>query len=58
MALKAKLKLILTADDVTIAESDDPRIWQAAFEAIQGADIEDSLGVAGKRQELLERLDL
>ena len=52
MALKAKLKLILTADDVTIAESDDPRIWQAAFEAIQGADIEDSLGAAGKRQEL------
>jgi hypothetical protein len=36
MALKATLKLILTADDVVVAESDDPRIWQAALQAIQG----------------------
>ncbi len=35
MALKARLTLILKADDVTVAESDDPEIWQAAFEAIQ-----------------------
>jgi len=35
MAIKARLTLILKADDVTVAESDDPEIWQAAFEAIQ-----------------------
>jgi len=36
MALKARLKLVLMADEVTIAESEDPQIWQAAFQAIQG----------------------
>jgi hypothetical protein len=36
MVLKARLKLVLMADDVTIAESDDPRVWQAAFLAVQG----------------------
>jgi len=35
MVIKARLMLILKADDVTVAESDDPEIWQAAFEAIQ-----------------------
>jgi len=35
MAIKARLKLILKADDVTIAESEDPEIWKAAFDAIQ-----------------------
>lgn len=44
MAIKAQLKLILQADDVVIAESDDARIWQAAFQAIQGADVEEVLG--------------
>ena len=47
MAIKAQLKLILQADDVVIAESDDPRIWQAAFQAIQGADVEEVLGRNG-----------
>ena len=36
MALRAKLRLVLMADEVTIAETDDPQIWQAAFQAIQG----------------------
>jgi len=36
MALKARLKLVLMAEDVVIAETDDPQIWQAAFQAIQG----------------------
>jgi len=36
MAIKATLTLILKADDVVIAESDDAQIWQAAFQAIQG----------------------
>ncbi|MFC2078600.1 hypothetical protein ACFLSZ_01315 [Candidatus Bipolaricaulota bacterium] len=44
MAIKAKLKLLLTADDVVVAESDDPQIWQAAFQAIQGANVEQVLG--------------
>lgn len=44
MVIKAQLKLILTADDVVIAESDDAKIWQAALQAIQGADIEQVLG--------------
>ncbi len=35
MAITARLKLILKADDVTVAESEDPEIWKAAFEAIQ-----------------------
>jgi len=35
MAIKARLMLILKADDVTVAESDDPEIWAAAFDAIQ-----------------------
>lgn len=35
MAIKARLTLILKADDVTVAESEDPEIWKAAFEAIQ-----------------------
>ncbi len=35
MVIKARLKLILKADDVTVAESEDPEIWKAAFEAIQ-----------------------
>ncbi len=38
MALKARLKLMLMADDVVVAESDDAHIWQAAFRAIQGND--------------------
>ncbi len=36
MAIKARLKLRLLADDVIVAESDDPQVWQAAFQAIQG----------------------
>jgi len=36
MALRARLKLTLTADDVIVAETEDPQIWQAAFLAIQG----------------------
>jgi len=51
MAIKARLKLILTADDVVIAESDDPKIWQAAFQAIQGANIEQVLGVKNPDQD-------
>jgi len=38
MVLKARLKLLLMADDVVIAETDDAKIWQAAFQAIQGDD--------------------
>lgn len=44
MVIKAKLKLILTADNVVIAESDDTEIWQAALQAIQGAAVEQVLG--------------
>jgi len=44
MAIKARLRLVLTADNVVVAESDDPNIWQAAFQAIQGANIEQVLG--------------
>ncbi len=36
MVIKARLKLILMAEDVVIAETDDPQIWQAALQAIQG----------------------
>jgi len=35
MAITARLKLILKADNVIVAESEDPEIWKAAFEAIQ-----------------------
>jgi len=38
MALKARLKLTLMADDVVVAECEDADIWQAAFRAIQGND--------------------
>ncbi|MFC2095679.1 hypothetical protein ACFLSW_04500 [Candidatus Bipolaricaulota bacterium] len=51
MVIKAQLKLILTADNVVIAESDDPLIWQAAFQAIQGADVEQVLGIAAPSQD-------
>lgn len=44
MAIKARLRLVLTADNVVVAESDDPNIWQAAFQAIQGANVEEVLG--------------
>lgn len=44
MAIKARLMLVLTADNVVVAESDDPKIWQAAFQAIQGANIDHVLG--------------
>lgn len=36
MVLKARLKIVLMAEDVVVAETDDPQIWQAAFQAIQG----------------------
>jgi hypothetical protein len=36
MALKARLNLVLMADSVVVAETDDPQIWQTAFQAIQG----------------------
>jgi len=36
MVIKARLKLVLMAEDIVVAETDDPRIWQAAFQAIQG----------------------
>lgn len=36
MAIKAHLKMILTADEVVIAETEDPRLWQAALHWIQG----------------------
>jgi len=42
MAIKARLKLVLMADDVVVAESEDTEIWQAAFQAIQG------IGTSGK----------
>ena len=45
MVIKARLKLVLTADNVVVAESDDPTIWQAAFQAIQGANVEQVLGM-------------
>ena len=44
MVIKARLRLVLTADNVVVAESDDPKIWQAAFQAIQGANVEQVLG--------------
>jgi hypothetical protein len=34
MAVKANLRMILMADDVVVAESDDPQLWQAAFRAM------------------------
>jgi len=51
MAIKARLRLILTADDVIVAESDDPTIWQAAFQAIQGANVEQVLGKQSSPEE-------
>ena len=36
MALKARLRLLLMAEDVVVAETEDPEIWQAALQAIQG----------------------
>lgn len=50
MVIKAQLKLILTADNVVIAESDDPQIWQAAFQAIQGANVDQVLGMGNAEQ--------
>ena len=40
MALKARLIIVLKANDVVVAESEDPAIWQAAFDAIQTGDVE------------------
>ena len=40
MAIKARLILVLKANDVVVAESEDPAIWQAAFDAIQTGDVE------------------
>jgi len=34
--LKAQLRLILMADDVVVAETDDAEIWRIAFQAIHG----------------------
>jgi len=51
MVIKAQLKLILTADNVVIAESDDAKIWQAALQAIQGAAVEQVLGGDNTAQE-------
>lgn len=51
MVIKAHLKLILTADNVVVAESEDPAIWQAAFQAIQGANIEQVLGTKSMNQD-------
>lgn len=51
MAIKARLRLTLTADDVVVAESDDTRIWQAAFQAIQGANVEQVLGTGESDQD-------
>ncbi len=51
MAIKARLKLILTADDVVVAESDDATIWQAALQAIQGANVEQVLGTKPSRED-------
>jgi len=45
MAITARLMLILKADNVTVAESEDPQIWKAAFEAIQSG-----LGGGGLRK--------
>jgi len=47
MVIKAQLKLILTANHVVIAESNDPMIWQAALQAIQGANVDQVLGTPG-----------
>lgn len=44
MVIKARLKIVLTADNVVVAESEDPEIWQAAFQAIQGAGLRGVLG--------------
>ncbi len=51
MAIKAQLKLVLLANDVVIAESEDSVIWQAAFQAIQGTDIDHVLGPATPSQD-------
>ncbi len=32
--VKAKLKVIVTANDVTVAESEDVRLWQQVFAEI------------------------
>jgi hypothetical protein len=50
MALRAKLRVVLMADGVTIAETEDPRIWQAAFQAIQG----DGSSLSGGDDEKIE----
>lgn len=43
MALKAELKIVLRAGSVTVAESNDPELWQFALRAIQGGN-----GLAGE----------
>ena len=55
MVIKARLRLVLTADNVVVAESDDPTIWQAAFQAIQGANVEQVLGTKSISND--ERID-
>ena len=49
MAIKARLSLILKANDVVVAESEDPVIWQAAFDAIQRCAV--GAGFPGPSQE-------
>jgi hypothetical protein len=36
VVLKARLKLILMADDVIVAETDDAEVWRIAFQALHG----------------------
>lgn len=37
MTVKAKLRVVLMADDLTVAETDDAAIWQAVLNAVHGA---------------------
>jgi hypothetical protein len=36
MVVTARLKLILMADDVVVAESEDPDVWQTALDVVRG----------------------
>jgi hypothetical protein len=38
--VKAKLKVVLQADDTVVAESDDPALWQRVLVAINSGDID------------------
>jgi len=46
MSVKAKLRLILMADDLVVAESDDPIVWQAVLRALSSASGSEEVDVA------------